>query len=72
MSRSIARKLDRSDDAARDQSAAPLVDWVETQACVLGLWLDRLIEEGDPDDLITLVHRQQAWLRLMREHLSSG
>lgn len=44
----------------------PLCDWIDTQAGVLGLWLDRLIEQGDPDDLVSLVHRQQLWLELMR------
>ena len=49
--------------------AGPLGDWMDSQANVLGLWLDRLIEAGDPADLITMVHRQQAWLQLMRNHL---
>lgn len=50
-------------------ASGPLRDWIESQANVLGLWLDRLIEEGDPGDLISLVHRQQAWLELMRMQL---
>jgi len=49
--------------------AGPLGDWIDSQANVLGLWLDRLIEAGDPADLISMVHRQQAWLQLMRNHL---
>lgn len=49
----------------------PLRDWIESQTSVLGLWLDRLIEEGDPGDLISMVHRQQLWLELMRERLGS-
>lgn len=50
----------------------PLCDWIDTQAGVLGLWLDRLIEQGDPDDLVSLVHRQQAWLELMRDRIRRG
>lgn len=50
----------------------PLCDWMETQASVLGFWLDRLIEQGDPDDLISLVHRQQAWLAMMRARVGQG
>ncbi len=50
-------------------ATGPLGDWMDSQANVLGLWLDRLIEAGDPADLISMVHRQQAWLQLMREHL---
>ena len=50
--------------------AGPLGDWIDSQANVLGLWLDRLIEAGDPEDLVSLVHRQQAWLQLMRERCS--
>lgn len=48
----------------------PLCDWIDTQAGVLGLWLDRLIEQGDPDDLVSLVHRQQVWLELMRGRMA--
>lgn len=48
---------------------SPLCDWIDSQANVLGLWLDRLIEQGDPDDLVSMVHRQQAWLELMRDRV---
>lgn len=51
------------------EQAGPLGDWIDSQANVLGLWLDRLIETGDPGDLISMVHRQQAWLQMMREQL---
>jgi len=47
-------------------------DWIESQTNVLGLWLDRLIEEGDPGDLVSLVHRQHAWLELLRTRLGRG
>lgn len=52
--------------------AGPLGDWIDSQATVLGLWLDRLIEQGDPGDLISMVHRQQLWLELMRGRLQKG
>lgn len=50
----------------------PLCDWLGSQSSVLNLWLDRLIEQGDPDDLVSMVHRQQAWLELMRARVGSG
>ena len=49
--------------------SGPLCDWIDSQANVLGLWLDRLIAEGDPGDLISMVHRQQAWLELLRARM---
>ena len=52
--------------------SGPVRDWIESQANVLGLWLDRLIAEGDPDDLISMVHRQQAWLQMLRAHMGRG
>jgi len=52
--------------------SAPMSDWIESQTNVLGLWLDRLIEEGDPGDLVSLVHRQHAWLELLRTRLGRG
>ncbi len=53
-------------------AAGLLGDWIDSQANVLGLWLDRLIEQGDPADLISMVHRQQLWLELMRGRLQKG
>lgn len=50
--------------------SGPMCDWIDSQANVLGLWLDRLIAEGDPGDLISLVHRQQAWLQMLQAHIS--
>jgi len=52
--------------------SGPMCDWIESQANVLGLWLDRLIAEGDPGDLVSLVHRQHAWLELLRTRLGRG
>ena len=43
-----------------------LENWLSGQRAVLSLWLDRLIAEGDPDDLISLLHRQAAWLDLIQ------
>lgn len=53
----------------RDQR---LLDWVESQASVTRIWLDQLIAEGDPQDLISLIHRQAAWLDLMRSRLADS
>lgn len=72
MTRQVARKLEIHSDSSPDDNPSPLLDWVDTQSHVLGLWLDRLIEDGDPEDLISMVHRQHAWLRLMREHLGGS
>ena len=37
-----------------------------------GLFLDRLIADGDPGDLISLLHRQEAWRGLLsHSHLTS-
>lgn len=52
--------------------SGPLCDWIDSQANVLGLWLDRLIAEGDPGDLVSMVHRQQAWLELLRARMGRG
>ncbi len=50
----------------------PVSAWLETQSHVIGVWLDRLIAEGDPGDLVSLIHRHQAWIALMRQRLGSG
>lgn len=60
------------DTAARRASPSRVRDWVESQASVTRIWLDQLIAEGDPEDLVSLVHRQAAWLDLMRERLSDA
>lgn len=48
----------------------PIVDWIESQCGVIEIWLDRLIAEGDPDDLITTLHRHARWMDLMKTRLS--
>ncbi|MBR9835385.1 MAG: hypothetical protein GYB42_09380 [Alphaproteobacteria bacterium] len=48
------------------RSDRALRDWLDSQRAVMTLWLDRLIAEGDPDDLVSLLHRQAAWLDLMK------
>jgi len=49
-----------------------LKDWMDSHTRVLGFWLDRLVEEGDEADLISMVHRQHAWLCLMQARLERG
>ncbi|MBY9067321.1 hypothetical protein K1X12_10445 [Hyphomonas sp. WL0036] len=36
-----------------------------SHTCGPGLYLDDLIATGDPDDLISLLHRQAAWRGLL-------
>ena len=50
---------------------APLEDWLTSQKKVLEIWLDRLIEEGDPHDLISMLHKQAVWLTLMKKHVAT-
>lgn len=52
--------------------SGPVCDWIDSQANVLGIWLDRLIEQGDPGDLVSMVHRQQAWLEMLRARMGRG
>lgn len=49
-----------------------ILDWVESQSRVTRIWLDELIAEGDPDDMVSVIHRQAAWLELMRERLKQA
>jgi hypothetical protein len=53
-------------------ASGPLCDRIRSQANVPVLWLGRLIAEGDPGDLISMVHRQQAWLELLRARTGRG
>lgn len=49
-----------------------ILDWVESQSRVTRIWLDELIADGDPDDMVSVIHRQAAWLDLMRERLKKA
>ena len=42
-----------------------LRDWMETHTRSLGFWMDRLIEDGDSEDIVSMLHRQQSWLAMM-------
>ena len=56
-------------DAAPSAQQLSLLSWLESQCSVTRVWLDRLIAEGDPDDLVSVLHRQAVWLDLVRERL---
>lgn len=72
--------LERDHHSLRPVSAAAtpgngqgrLLDWIDSQAKVTRIWLDQLIAEGDPDDMISLIHRQAAWLDMMRSRLAGN
>lgn len=45
---------------------------MHTHAQVSGFWLDRLIATGDPEDTVSMLHRQQSWLAMMQDRLAGG
>lgn len=47
----------------------PVLSWLESQSSVMELWLDRLIADGDPDDMVSLLHRQAAWLDMAKNRV---
>jgi len=49
-----------------------LRDWMETHTRILGFWMDRLIEDGDSEDIVSMLHRQQSWLAMMQDRLVGG
>ena len=46
-----------------------VVEWMETHQRIMGFWLDRLIEDGDDCEFVTMLHRQQSWLGMMLERV---
>ncbi|MEQ9316380.1 MAG: hypothetical protein RLN72_11060 [Henriciella sp.] len=63
----ISRSGETADRLSDDQQR--LLAWVESQCGVTQLWLDQLVASGDPGDLVSLIHRQAAWLELVRDRL---
>ena len=49
-----------------------LTEWMGTHTRILGLWLDRLLEEGDDGELVSMIHRQHAWLSMMQARMERG
>ena len=49
-----------------------LKEWMGSHTRILGLWLDRLLEEGDDGELISMIHRQYAWLSMMQARMERG
>ena len=49
-----------------------LRDWMETHTRILGFLMDRLIEDGDSEDIVSMLHRQQSWLAMMQGRLVRG
>ena len=66
-SKPILAQIADNASACRD----PLRDWMNTHRKVLGLWLDELVAKGDPDDLVSMIHRQEMWLAMMQERVTN-
>lgn len=49
-----------------------LKEWMGSHTRILGFWLDRLLEEGDEDELVSMIHRQYAWLSMMQARIERG
>ncbi|MEZ5986678.1 MAG: hypothetical protein R3B94_12090 [Hyphomonas sp.] len=64
--------LQSEGDAVRGVRHDLLKEWMGSHTRILGLWLDRLLEEGDDADLISMIHRQHAWLSMMQVRLDHG
>ena len=58
--------------AGRNARQELLREWMGSHTRILGLWLDRLLEEGDDEDLISMIHRQYAWLSMMQARMERG
>lgn len=59
-------------EAARGVRQDLLKEWMGSHTRILGLWLDRLLEEGDDADLVSMIHRQHAWLSMMQARMERG
>ncbi|HAE29080.1 MULTISPECIES: hypothetical protein [Hyphomonas] len=59
-------------DAVRGVRQDLLKEWMGSHTRILGLWLDRLLEEGDDADLVSMIHRQHAWLSMMQARMERG
>jgi hypothetical protein len=73
----MSAKLLRFQAAAEPEMAEgmrheALRDWMETHTRILGFWMDRLIEDGDSEDIVSMLHRQQSWLAMMQDRLVGG
>ncbi|KCZ52598.1 hypothetical protein HY29_04780 [Hyphomonas beringensis] len=62
------RQTERS-DAMKRQSPQ---DFMQRHMQVSSVAIDGLLESGDPDDVISMLHRQQSWLAMMQDRLAKG
>ncbi|WP_375210149.1 hypothetical protein [Hyphomonas jannaschiana] len=65
-------RLQSDGDAACGVRHDLLKEWMGSHTRILGLWLDRLLEEGDDADLVSMIHRQHAWLSMMQARMDRG
>ncbi len=64
--------LQNEGDAARGVRQDLLKEWMGSHTRILGLWLDRLLEDGDDAELVSMIHRQHAWLSMMQARMERG
>ncbi|KCZ51203.1 hypothetical protein [Hyphomonas pacifica] len=56
-------------EAMKHQS---MQDFTQRHTQVSRVAIDGLLESGDPDDVISMLHRQQSWLAMMQDRLTRG
>ena len=67
-------RIERSETVPTAASAAGLLalDWLESQARVAGIWIDRLVADGDPGGLVATLEEQRVWLEVQLDRLRRG
>ncbi|MEL7481913.1 MAG: hypothetical protein AAGJ29_10155 [Pseudomonadota bacterium] len=48
------------------------LDWMESHARIMDFWEGRLVADHARPELISILHRQAAWLRLMIREVAKG
>lgn len=67
-------RIERSETEPTAASAVGLLalDWLESQARVAGIWIDRLVADGDPGGLVATLEEQRVWLEVQLDRLRRG
>lgn len=69
---SVTQEHASNAQAGRSARHDLLKEWMGSHTRILGLWLDRLLEEGDDGELVSMIHRQHAWLSMMQARMERG
>ena len=68
----VFKRVHGDDVRPSDAQGEGLERCIDAHSRLTDLWLDQLLEQGDDEDLVSTLHRREAWLSMMEARQKRG